>query len=81
MSDGWVATHALPPPAECPSIARFSWSPATAGQPDPGLRLLHGIETSWKYPQRVRCSRFPPTVAMLRICPDAPLSTARASIG
>ena len=46
-----------------------------------GSRLLHGIETSWKYGQRVRCSRLPATVAALRIWPEAPFSTALASIG
>ena len=79
MSDGWVATQN----GECPRIAMFPVSApgSVAWQPDPGSRLLHGIVTSWKYGQRVRCSRFPPTVAMLRIWPEAPFSTARASIG
>ena len=81
MSDGWVATHCGALAAECPRMARLRWSPAIAGQPEPGWRLLHGLDTSWKYGQRVRCSRLPPTVAMLRTCPDAPASTARASIG
>ncbi len=50
MSEGWVATHwvAAFSPAECPRMARLLWSPATAGQPDPGCRLLHGLVTSWK---------------------------------
>src|SRR5204862_501362 len=75
MSEGWVATQCGDPPR----IARLRWSPARAGQPEPGSRLLHGLVTSWKYRQRVRCSRLPPTVAMFRSWPDAPPSTARAS--
>src|SRR5215470_11963481 len=43
-----------------------------AGHPLPGWRLLHAIAVSRKYTQRVRCSRFPPTVAILRICAEAP---------
>ena len=77
MSEGWVATQCGDPPR----MARLRWSPARAGQPEPGTRLLHGLVTSWKYRQRVRCSRLPPTVAMLRSWPDAPASTARASTG
>ena len=77
MSEGWVATQCGDPP----KMARLRWSPARAGQPDPGTRLLHGLVTSWKYRQRVRCSRLPPTVAMFRSWPDAPASTARASTG
>ena len=77
MSDGCVATHW----SECPMMARLLWSPSIAGQPEPGCRLLQGREMSWKYGQRVRSSRLPPTVAMFRIWPDAPARTARASIG
>ena len=77
MSEGWVATHA----SECPSTARLRWSPSTAGQPVPGSRLLHGLVTSWKYAQRVRCSRLPAVVARLRSWPEAPDSSASASAG
>ena len=55
--------------------------PVRAGQPDPACRLLHGLLTSWKYRHRVRCNRFPPTVAMFRSCPDAPESNAWDSTG
>ena len=72
MSEGWVATQCGDPPR----MARLRWSPARAGQPEPGTRLLQGLVTSWKYRQRVRCSRLPPTVAMFRSWPDAPASTA-----
>ncbi len=47
-----------------------------AAQPLPGSRLLHGIAVSRKYMQRVRCSRLPAVVAMLRSCTDAPLRIA-----
>ena len=47
----------------------------------PGSRLLHGFVTSWKYEQRVRWSRFPPTVARLRSWPEAPASSACESTG
>jgi hypothetical protein len=36
----------------------MAWSrlcPSIAEQPEPGWRLLHGVVTSWKYLQRVRC--------------------------
>ncbi|CAM5723026.1 hypothetical protein SBADM41S_05915 [Streptomyces badius] len=44
MSEGLVATHS----GECPRIARSRWVPSRAGQPEPGSRLLQGLETSWK---------------------------------
>ena len=47
-------------------------APVIAGQPVPGSRLLQGIAVSRKYMQRVRCSRLPAVVAMLRSCADAP---------
>ena len=53
-------------------MARLWWSPSRAGQPEPGRRLLHGLVVSWKYGQRVRWSRLPPTVARLRSWPEAP---------
>ena len=71
MSDGWVATQC----SEWPRIAWLRCSPSSAGQPEPGRRLLHGFVTSWKYEQRVRWSRLPPTVARLRSWPEAPAST------
>ena len=40
--------------------------PRAPGSRVPGSRLLHGFVTSWKYGQRVRCSRLPPVVARLR---------------
>ena len=46
--------------------------PVIAGQPVPGSRLLQGIAVSRKYMQRVRCSRLPAVVAMLRSCAEAP---------
>ena len=46
--------------------------PVMAGQPVPGSRLLQGIAVSRKYMHRVRCSRLPAVVAMLRSCADAP---------
>ncbi len=55
--------------------------PRAPGSPSPARRLLHGFVTSWKYAQRVRWSRLPPTVATLRSWPDAPASTACASSG
>jgi hypothetical protein len=50
--------------------------PVVAGDPVPGSRLLQGMAVSRKYGQRVRCNRFPATVAMLRICGDAPFRMA-----
>ena len=47
-----------------------------AGQPLPGTRRLHGMATSRKYEQRVRCMRLPPMLAMLRNCAEAPASRA-----
>ncbi|CAM5456136.1 hypothetical protein SCALM49S_05158 [Streptomyces californicus] len=44
MSDGLVATHS----GEYPRIARSRFDPSYAGQPEPGTRLLQGLETSWK---------------------------------
>ena len=76
-SDGFVATHC----GDVPRIARSRCSPSRAAQPTPGCRLLHAFVTSTKYRQRVRCSRFPPIVARLRSCPDAPDSSARATAG
>ena len=43
-----------------------------AAQPVAGSRLLQGIAVSRKYMHRVRWSRFPAVVAMLRSCAEAP---------
>ena len=72
MSLGCVATQC----SEWPRIAWLRCSPSSAGQPEPGRRLLQGFVTSWKYEQRVRWSRLPPTVARLRSWPEAPASSA-----
>ena len=64
-----------------PSTACERLMPSSAAQPEPGSRLLHAWDRSRKYEQRVRCIRLPPTLAMLRICPDAPASSAWDSSG
>ena len=64
-----------------PSTAWRRFSPSSAPQPLPGCRLLHGIATSRKYAQRVRCIKLPPIVAMLRSCGDALSSKAMATNG
>ena len=51
-------------------------APSIAEQPVPGSRLLQGMAVSRKYMQRVRCSRLPAVVAMLRSCADAPARIA-----
>jgi hypothetical protein len=50
--------------------------PVSAGQPLPGVRLLQGVAGSRKYPQRVRCNRFPPMLAMFLIWGEALWSSA-----
>src|ERR1700736_1821399 len=72
MSDGLVAMQC----SLAPRIARMRLLPLMAGQPVPGSRLLQGIAVSRKYMQRVRCSRLPAVVAILRSCADAPLTIA-----
>src|SRR5260370_6694005 len=72
MSDGLVAMQC----SLAPRIASVRLLPVMAGHPLTGSRLLHGIAVSRKYMQRVRCSRFPATVAMLRTWADAPLRIA-----
>ena len=62
MSDGLVAMQC----SLVPSTASVRLHPSIAEQPEPGSRLLHGIAVSRKYTQRVRCSRLPAVVAMLR---------------
>src|SRR5882757_7746136 len=73
----WVATHE----SLVPSRACIRLAPETAGQPLPGCRLLHGMATSRKYVQRVRCNRFPPMLAMFRSCWEALSSKAREITG
>ena len=72
MSEGFVAMQC----SLVPRMARLRLAPVIAAQPEPGSRLLHGISVSRKYMQRVRCSRLPAVVAMLRSCADAPLRIA-----
>jgi ABC-type transport system substrate-binding protein len=79
--------HIVNPATKAKSALRLDLMPqprrpcASAEQPEPGSRLLQGVVTSWKYTHRVRCRRFPPVVARLRSCPDAPASSACASTG
>src|SRR5262245_15898135 len=68
MSDGFVAIQC----SLVPSTARLRLLPVIAGQPVPGSRLLQGMAVSRKYTQRVRWSRLPAVVAMLRSWADAP---------
>src|SRR5437016_1384365 len=72
MSDGLVAMQC----SLVPRMASVRLLPVMAGQPVPGSRLLQGMAVSRKYTQRVRCKRFPPTVAILRICAEAPFRIA-----
>src|SRR3954453_8660373 len=72
MSDGLVAMQC----SLVPRMARVRLLPVMAGQPVPGSRLLHGMAVSRKYMHRVRCSKLPAVVAMLRSCVDAPLKSA-----
>ena len=65
----------------CPARRASGWRPEIAGQPLPGCRLLHGVATSRKYVQRVRCNRLPPMLAMFRSCWEALSSKAREIIG
>ena len=77
MSEGLVAMQCSLPPR----IAIVRLMPVIAPQPEPGSRLLQGMATSRKYMQRVRCSRFPPVVALLRSWADAPDNSASESTG
>src|SRR5437868_4601073 len=72
MSDGFVAMQC----SLVPRTARVRLLPVIAGQPVPGSRLLQGIAVSRKYTHRVRWSRLPAVVAILRSCADAPLRIA-----
>src|SRR5258705_6279987 len=72
MSEGLVAM-------QCPLVPRTAsvrLLPVMAEHPVPGSRLLQGIAASRKYMHRVRCSRLPAVVAILRSCADAPLRIA-----
>ena len=42
MSDGWVAMHS----SLAPRMARMRLRPVLAGQPEPGSRLLQGVQGS-----------------------------------
>jgi hypothetical protein len=57
------------------------FTPSKAAQPLPGWRLLQGNSVDRKYAQRVRWSRLPPMVAMLRSCCDAAFHSASDSAG
>src|ERR1700726_3412050 len=72
MSDGLVAMQC----SLVPRIASIRLLPVIAAQPVPGSRLLHGIAVSRKYMHRVRWSRLPAVVAILRSCADAPARRA-----
>src|SRR6267143_1091367 len=72
MSEGFVAMQL----ELVPSIASVRLSPSIAEQPEPGSRLLQAIAGLRKYTQRVRCSRLPAVVAILRSCAEAPASNA-----
>src|SRR6267378_4247419 len=72
MSDGLVAMQC----SLVPRTASVRLLPVMAGQPLPGARLLQGIAVSRKYMQRVRCSRLPAVVAILRSCAVAPARRA-----
>src|SRR6266481_2577407 len=72
MSEGLVAIQC----SLVPRTASMRLLPVMAGQPVRGSRLLHGITVSRKYMHRVRWSRLPAVVAILRSCADAPLRIA-----
>src|SRR2546429_3035382 len=72
MSDGLVAMQC----SLVPRTARVRLLPVMAGQPLPGSRLLQGMAVSRKYTHRVRWSRLPAVVAMLRSWADAPARRA-----
>src|ERR1700751_2920922 len=72
MSDGLVAMQC----SLVPRMASVRLLPVIAGQPVPGSRLLQGMAVSRKYTQRVRWSKLPAVVAMLRSCADAPARRA-----
>src|SRR5437867_4283543 len=59
-----------------PRTASVRLLPVIAGQPVPGSRLLQDMAVSRKYMHRVRWSKLPAVVAMLRSCADAPARRA-----
>src|ERR1700736_3550170 len=69
MSDGFVAM-------QCSLVPRTASVRVLAGQPVPGSRLLQGMAVSRKYMHRVRWSKLPAVVAILRSCADAPARRA-----
>ena len=72
MSDGLDAMQF----SLVPRTASVRLLPVIAEQPVPGSRLLHGIAVSRRYMHRVRWSRLPAVVAMLRSCAEAPARMA-----
>src|SRR5262245_35453185 len=77
MSEGLVAMQC----SLVPRIASVRLLPVIAGQPVPGSRLLQGMAVSRKYTQRVRWSKLPAVVAMLRSWGDAPARIACDNTG
>src|SRR5216683_6454331 len=77
MSEGLVAMQC----SLVPRTARVRLAPVMAGHPVPGSRLLQGMAVSRKYMQRVRWSRLPAVVAILRNWAEAPLRRACESTG
>src|SRR6266404_9338090 len=72
MSEGLVAMQC----SLVPRTARLRLLPVMAGQPVPGWRLLQGMAVSRKYTHRVRWTKLPAVVAILRSCADAPARRA-----
>src|SRR6202162_5218186 len=72
ISDGFVAMQC----SLVPRTASMRLLPVIAGQPVLGSRLLQGIAVSRKYMQRVRWSRLPAVVAILRSWAEAPARRA-----
>src|SRR6266436_2184303 len=72
ISEGLVAMQC----SLVPRTASELLLPMMAGQPVPGSRLLQGMAVSRKYMHRVRWSRLPAVVAMLRSWADAPARRA-----
>src|SRR5262249_44219954 len=72
MSDGLVAMQC----SLVPRMASVRLLPVMAGQPVPGSRLLQGMAGSRQYTDRVRWSRLPAVVAMLRSWAEAPARRA-----
>src|SRR5438876_10966831 len=72
ISDGFVAMQC----SLVPRTASERLLPVMAGQPVPGSRLLQGIAVSRKYMHRVRWSKLPAVVAILRSWAEAPARRA-----